>query len=270
MAVNPAANRLYVLNATTSGTPVALGIAVVDTSASGAYTLAGLPPGAYTVTPTTGGLFYSPQSQSVNITTTNVTGVNFAALSSGIAVTGLSLSPWTTIGPGVTTKATVTLNQTAPAGGITLNLSASNTKPAKFPSTVTVPGGSASASFPVQGNSVGAATSTVITAAYQGTLAAQPTSASATLTVSPTDSLKIQSATWSKSSQILQVSATSTNPQSILQLFLASNNQLLGTFANQGNGSYTIQLLFNTGTPASVNVRSNLGGSTGQGVTVTP
>ncbi len=76
--------------------------------------------------------------------------------------------------------------------------------------------------------------------------------------------------TWSKSTQVLRVSATSTNPQSILQLFLASNNQLLGTFDTQGNGSYSIQTSFTTGTPASVNVKSNLGGSTGQGVTVVP
>jgi hypothetical protein len=39
---------------------------------------------------------------------------------------------------------------------------------------------------------------------------------------------------------------------------------------NQGGGSYTFQQAFQAGTPASINVVSNLGGKTGQGVTVTP
>jgi hypothetical protein len=52
------------------------------------------------------------------------------------------------------------------------------------------------------------------------------------LTVSPNDTLHIQSATWSRSSQILKVTATSTNPQAILTLFLASGNVNLRAFAN--------------------------------------
>jgi hypothetical protein len=37
-----------------------------------------------------------------------------------------------------------------------------------------------------------------------------------------------------------------------------------------GNGGYTLQVPFVGGTPSSVNVVSNLGAKTGQGVTVTP
>ena len=39
---------------------------------------------------------------------------------------------------------------------------------------------------------------------------------------------------------------------------------------NQGNGSYTFQQAFQAGTPASVNLVSNLGAKTGQGVKVIP
>ena len=70
--------------------------------------------------------------------------------------------------------------------------------------------------------------------------------------------------------QLLTVNATSSNSQSTLNVFLASNNQLLGTMVSQGNGTFTFQAPFTTGTPASINVKSNLGGSTGQGVSVIP
>jgi len=240
------------------------------TDASGAFKASGMPPGAYIVTPATAGLFYSPASQSVNITTANVTGVNFAALATPIAVQSLTLAPYKTIASGVTTNGTVTLNQVAPAGGVLLNLVASNPKIVKIPATVLVPAGSSAGTFAIQASGVNTPTTVIITASYSGTLAAGPTSASAVLTVSPNDSLHIQSATWSRSTQLLAVTATSTNPQAILTLFLASGNVNLGAFTNLGGGNFSIQVSFTSGTPASVNVRSNLGGATGQGVTILP
>ncbi len=244
--------------------------ATAITSAAGAFTISGLTPGVYTISPSAPGVFFSPLSQSVNITAADITGVNFGTLTSPIAITGFTLSPWSTIASGVTTSATVTLNQAAPAGGVVITLSATNTKLVKIPASITVPAGSASASLSIQASGANAVTPITIGASYQGPLAVQPSFASVVLTVSPGDTLHIRSATYSKATQLLTVTATSTNPQSILQLFLSSGNQLLGTLVNQGGGSYSIQIPFAAGTPASVTVKSNLGGSTGQGVTITP
>ena len=239
------------------------------TDATGGYTLSGLPPGAYTVTPASAGLFFSPSSQVVNITAASITGINFADLTTPIALTGLTFSPYTNIASGVTTNGVVTLNQTAPAGGILVTLTSGN-KVIKVPASVAVSAGSSSATFSVQASGVNVATPVTVTATYSGTLAAGPSSASAVVTVSPTDTLHIQSATWSRSTQILKVAATSTNPQALLTLFLASGNVNLGAFSNLGGGNFSYQAPFISGTPASVNVKSNLGGATGQGVTIIP
>jgi DNA-binding beta-propeller fold protein YncE len=244
--------------------------ATTVTSAAGAYTIAGLTPGVYVVSPSAPGIFFSPLSQSVNITTANITGVNFGSLTSPIAITGMTLSPFNTIASGVTTTATVTLNEAAPAGGVSVTLSSTITKLIKIPATLTIPAGSTSASFTIQASGTNVVTPITLGATYQGSLALQPSFASVALTVSPGDTVHIKSATFSKSTQLITVTAASTNPQAVLQLFLASGNQLLGTFANLGSGNYSIQVPFNSGTPASINVKSNLGGSAGQGVTVTP
>jgi hypothetical protein len=167
------------------------------------------------------------------------------------------------IGAGVATTATVTLNQPAPAGGALITLSASDPKAAKVLATVTVPAGQSSVSFPVQGSGVSIATTVTLSAVYNGG------TASASLTVAPGDKLSIASATYSQSTHILTVTATDSNPQATLNVFLAANNQL-GTMVNQGGGNYALQVLVQAGTPASVNVVSNLGGKAGQGVTVTP
>jgi len=132
------------------------------------------------------------------------------------------------------------------------------------PATATVPAGQTSVSFPVQGSGVSAVTAVTLTAQYNGG------TATAGLTVAPGDSLKVTAATFSTSTHLLTVNATGTNAQATLNVFLASNNQLLGTMVNQGGGRYTFQQSFLSGTPASVNVVSNLGGKTGQGVALVP
>jgi len=186
------------------------------------------------------------------------------AFNSPIVPRSYSLSPWTMIGGGVTTTAAVTLTQPAPAGGAVLTLSVSDPKSAKSPSTVTVPAGQSSVSFAVQGSGVSATTSVTLTAQYNGG------TASTALIVAPGDKVTITSATYSQSTQLLSVSATGTNPQATLQVFLASNNQLLGTMVNQGGGNYTLQVGFPSGIPSSINVISNLGAKTGQGVALVP
>jgi hypothetical protein len=170
----------------------------------------------------------------------------------------------------VITNGIVTLNQAAPAGGVTVNLSSNNAKLVKIAASAVVPAGSSSGSFAIQASGVTTPTVVNITSTYNGSLGAEPTSATAALTVSPGDSLHIQSATWSKSTQLLKVAATSTNSQAVLTLYLASQNVNLGALTSLGGGSFSIQVSFTNGTPASVNVRSNLGGATGQGVTILP
>jgi Bacterial Ig-like domain (group 2)/Bacterial Ig domain len=74
-----------------SGTTLALsGTASATTTAdaNGNYSFTGLAPGAYTITPTKTAVAFNPTSQPVNLSTTNATGVNFAASTlTSIAVT---------------------------------------------------------------------------------------------------------------------------------------------------------------------------------------
>jgi hypothetical protein len=116
----------------------------------------------------------------------------------------------------------------------------------------------------VQGNGVSSTTAVTLAAKYNGG------TASASLTVAPGDKVTNTTATYSQSTHLLAVSATDSNPQATLNVFLASNNQLLGTMITQGDGSYTLQVQFLAGTPASINIVSNLGAKTGQGVKFTP
>jgi hypothetical protein len=85
------------------------------------------------------------------------------------AVMGLSLSPATVIG-GAPVVATVNLGGPAPAGGATLVLTADNPVVA-FPtdSTVIVPEGASSATFPVTTAAVTAPSSSVISASFNAT-----------------------------------------------------------------------------------------------------
>ncbi|HLJ50623.1 MAG TPA: carboxypeptidase-like regulatory domain-containing protein [Bryobacteraceae bacterium] len=239
--------------------------AVTDTT--GSYTLTGLPPAAYVITPSTAGRFYSPLSQSVNLSTVSLSGINFAALSSPISITGLTFSPYSTIGAGVVTNGVVSLNQPAPAGGVTLSVSSSN-KVAKVPATATVAAGATTGTIAIQGSGVNTPTSVSITASYSGSLAPSGSLAQAALTVAPGDTLHVLSATFSKSTQLLKVTATSTNPQSIINVLNASGNVPLGIMTSLGNGSFSYQTAIVS--IASVNLKSNLGGATGQGVTILP
>ncbi|HYL73801.1 MAG TPA: hypothetical protein VEU96_06325 [Bryobacteraceae bacterium] len=233
------------------------------TDSTGLFVLTGLQFGGYAIAPSSSSFSFSPASQNVSVIDRNIGGLTFQA-NPPIAPASYTLSPWTMIGAGVTTTATVTLNQPAPAAGAVLTLASSDPKAAKVSSTVTIPAGQSSISFPVQGSGVSATTTVTLTATYNGG------TASASLTVAPGDSLKIGKATFSPSTHLLTVAATGTNSQATLNVFLASNNQLLGTMVNQGGGTFSFSQPFLAGTPASVSVVSNLGGKTGQGVTLVP
>jgi hypothetical protein len=75
------------------------------------------PGSLYTTTAQGGTLGFAPQS--VTVTTTNLSGVLFTG-SLPMTITRYSLSPYTMVGSGVSTTGTVTLNQPAPQGGLTV------------------------------------------------------------------------------------------------------------------------------------------------------
>jgi len=95
-----------------------------------------------------------------------------------IAVSSLSLSPNTVIGGIASSTGTVTLNAAAPAGGVVVSLSSSNTSAATIPPSVMVAANATSATFTVTSNTVTSSATSVITATLNG-------SVTATLTVVP-------------------------------------------------------------------------------------
>lgn len=242
------------------------GSATAVTDAFGLYVLTGLPAGAYTVVPASTLHSFVPATQNATVNNANVRGLAFTANPPlpPLAPSTYALSPYTMIAGGVTTTATVTLNQPAPAAGAVLTLSASDPKAAKVPATITVPAGQSSVSFPVQGSGVSIATTVILSATFNGA------TASTSVTVAPGDKPSITAATYSQSTHVLTVSATDTNPAATIAVQNANNNAILGTMTNLANGSYSFQLNIASSVPTSVNIISNLGGKTGQGVKLTP
>jgi len=91
-----------------------------------------------------------------------------------------------------------------------------------------IPAGQSSVSFTVQGNGVSAVTAVTLSATYNNG------AESANLTVAPGDSVHITKATWSKSSQLLSVTGTSTNAEATLVVQNGKTNAILGTMSNLG------------------------------------
>jgi hypothetical protein len=86
-------------SAGTSGATVSTTGASATSDASNNYTLSGLANGTYTVTPSKSGCTFSPTSQSVSVSSANVTGVNFTAACSGpttLLSDGFEAAGWTT------------------------------------------------------------------------------------------------------------------------------------------------------------------------------
>jgi len=93
--------------------------------------------------------------------------------------------------------------------------------------------------------------------------------ASTAISVFPSDTVHITKATWSQASSTLTLQATDTNPAAIINVLSSVTNQLIGNMTNLGNGTYTFQAPLNSN-PVSVKIISNIGGNTGQGVSVVP
>ena len=180
--ISPAAGgsgATVTLSGTANGTTTA--------NASGAYTFTGLVGGSYTITPSNTGYTFSPASQSVSVSTSNVTGVNFADTS-------------TVVAPTITTQPasqSVTAGQTATFGVVTAgsaplsyqwqknggNISGATSSSYTIPATATSDSGS---TFDVVvSNSVGSVTSAVATltvsaAPVAPTITVQPSSQTVT------------------------------------------------------------------------------------------
>jgi hypothetical protein len=100
------------------------------------------------------------------------------SLNSGTSISGLTVNPPSVEG-GNSAQGQVTLSALAPAGGIVISLSSSDTAVANVPASVTVPQGAASATFAVTSRAVTATTAVTITGSHGGN------TRSATLTVTP-------------------------------------------------------------------------------------
>jgi hypothetical protein len=94
-----------------------------------------------------------------------------------LALSSISVSP-TMVQGGNPSTGTATLNEAAPAGGVSVALFSDNTV-AVVPASVTIPAGQASANFTVTTSAVAASTTATITGTFNGV------SRTATLTVNP-------------------------------------------------------------------------------------
>lgn len=240
------------------------GAASAVTNASGQYSLAGLPAGTYTVAPVSPANFYSPGSESVQINKTDAVAPQFT-INPSLQITNFALSS-NLLGAGVQGSGTVTINEVAAKGGIAITLTSSDAKTVKPPINFNIPAGSSTGTFTFTGSGIGTVT---LTATYSGSLAVQPSSASAQISIVGTDTVHVTSATWSSSTQILNIAATSTNPNAMLTVTLASNGQVLGVMTTASNGTFALTTNVPS-KPSSINVKSSLGGSTGQGVSAVP
>lgn len=181
-------------------------------------------------------------------------------------ILSLTMNPSSATG-GTTTTGMVTLN-TKVQTATTVRLS-SNSAAATVPSSVTVTAGASSASFTVKTTQVSATTTATLTATLNGTSrSATLTISSATPTPSPTtDTVSVTRAEYDSAKRTLRVEATCSRAAASLQVFITSNNQLVGTLTNNGGGKYSGQ--FNlTANPQSITVRSNGGGQATRAVSV--
>ncbi len=133
------ANGAPLANATVSG-----GGQSTTTGTDGTYSLYGIPAGTYSVSAAaTGYIFNGPLAVTLG---PNATNVNFTGTQMQLA--SLSINP-TAVTGGQSSTGTVTLTNAAPAGGVVVPLTNSNTAVANVPASVTVPAGATSATFTI-------------------------------------------------------------------------------------------------------------------------
>ncbi len=119
--------------------------------------------------------------------------------STTVSISAISLSP-TSVAPGGTSQATVTVSAAAPSAGATVGLSSSNTSVATVPGNVTVASGATTATFTVTAAGAGSST---ITATLNG-------SQTATITVVAAAQVTLQGISLSADSVVGGNSVTGT------------------------------------------------------------
>jgi len=155
-ATAPSGSVAVTLSSANSAASVPSSVVIPATSSSANFTIT-----TTAVTATTVGNItatYSGASKSATLT------VNPPAPA---AISSLTLSPSTIVG-GSTATGTVTLTKAAPAGGIVVNLTSSNSTRAKVPATVLIPAGALSQVFNITTTATKQKTNVRITASYAG------------------------------------------------------------------------------------------------------
>jgi trimeric autotransporter adhesin len=127
-----------------------------------------VPAGSTTVTfPISTGVVAITSSPSISAAGGGASRTATLTVSAGPAPLALTLAPTSVVGPG-TSLGTVTLNGPAGTSGTVVTLSSSNTSVATVPSSVTVPAGGMTASFPVTARQVSSSTTASISARAAG------------------------------------------------------------------------------------------------------
>ena len=145
-----AAVTLLSSNTSAAQVPVSVAVPAGSTSATFTITTSAVSANASSVISAT---FGATQSATLTVT---------AGLSS------VTVSPTSVVG-GNNSTGRVTLSGAAPTGGAVVNLQSSNTSAAQLPASVTVPGGSTSATFTITSSGVGSSTPVSISGVYGGT-----------------------------------------------------------------------------------------------------
>lgn len=170
-----AAVSLSSSNTGAAGVPASVTVPAGATSATFAVTTSAVAADtSVTITAT-----YSGTSRTATLTVTPVP--------PPVSLQSVSVNP-TSVTGGTSSEGTVTLSSGAPAGGIVVSLSSSNTAAAGVPATVTVAAGATSATFTATTSTVSASTDVTISAVYDGAtqtavLTVNPPAGTATLTV---------------------------------------------------------------------------------------
>jgi hypothetical protein len=195
----------------------------------------------------------TPPSPFLQIFTTDA--VTAAPSMTGIRVTESRVTS------GATIQGVVSLNQVAPAGGISITITATT---ASVPATVVVPAGETLAVFDVVVNTVSSPTSGGVTAQLA------PFTRTASFVASPAvapDQIAITQAEYVRSKHSLSVTATSSAASAMLTVVVAATGETIGTLTSNGRGRFTGQLSFPFN-PGEITVNSSLGGSDSADVTV--
>ncbi|WP_024299127.1 hypothetical protein [Methylomicrobium lacus] len=129
--------------------------ATATTDASGNFTFANLANGSYIVTPSKSGVTFTPASQSVTINGSNVTGVNFSAMSSSSSSISGTLTPSSlTAGSTVSLSGAASATVTADASGNFTFANLANGSYAVTPNNPSVTFAPASQSVTINGSNV--------------------------------------------------------------------------------------------------------------------